>query len=99
MVGAVERVAAPGEWRTNVSLGGSRRAVEPADGAIRLALTAAAAIDADFVGVDLIPVDGGHLVLELNGAAEFDHAYDLPEGDVYLDAARALALAPSAVAA
>ena len=99
MVGAVERVAAPGEWRTNVSLGGSRRAVEPADEAIRLALAAAAAIDADLVGVDLIPIEGGHLVLELNGAAEFDHAYDLPGSDVYLDAARALALAPSTVAA
>jgi len=99
MVGAVERVAAPGEWRTNVSLGGSRRAVEPADQVIQLALAAAAAIDADLVGVDLSPVDGGHLVLELNGAAEFDHAYDLPGGDVYLDAARALALAPSTVAA
>ena len=62
-------------------------------------LAAAAAIDADLVGVDLIPIDGGHLVLELNGAAEFDHAYDLPGSDVYVDAARALALAPSAVAA
>ena len=99
VVGAAERTAAPGEWRTNVSLGGTKRPAEPSVEAVRLGLAAAAAIDADFVGVDLIPVDGGHLVLELNGAAEFDHDYDLPRRDVYLDLARALELAPSEVAA
>jgi heme O synthase-like polyprenyltransferase len=31
-------------------------------------------------------------VLELNGAVEFDDAYSLPGGDVYRDAAAALAL-------
>jgi ribosomal protein S6--L-glutamate ligase len=99
VVGAAERIAAPGEWRTNVSLGGSKRPAEPPAEAVALGVAAAAAIRADFVGVDLIPADGGHLVLELNGAAEFDRDYDLPGRNVYLDVARALELAPSEVAA
>jgi RimK family alpha-L-glutamate ligase len=99
LVGAVERVAAPGEWRTNFSLGGSRRPVDPPDEAVRLGLAAVAAIGADFVGVDLLPVNGGHVALELNGAVEFDDLYDLPGRDVYLDLAGALHLVPSAVVA
>lgn len=99
VVGAIERIAAPGEWRTNFSLGGSRRPVDPPDEAVRLAVAAVDAIGADFVGVDLLPTEEGHIVLEVNGAVEFDDTYDLPDGDVYLDAAQALDLTPSAVAA
>lgn len=99
VVGAVRRLAAPGEWRTNTSLGGTRERVEPPEEACRLGLAAAAAIGADLIGVDLLPVDGGHVVLELNGAVEFDEAYDLPGGDVYLDAAEALDLPHFRVAA
>ena len=99
LVGAVERVAAPGEWRTNFSLGGTRRTVDPPQEAVRLGLAAVAAIAADFVGVDLLPVSGGHVVLELNGAVEFDGVYDLPGRDVYADAASALHLVLTEVAA
>ena len=91
-VGAAVRVAAPGEWRTNVSLGGSRRAAVPTAEASSLAAAAAAAAGAHLVGVDLLPVDGGYVVLELNGAVEFDLDYSRPGRDVYLDAARALGL-------
>lgn len=99
VVGSAERVAAPGEWRTNVSLGGTRRQADASEEAVWLGLAAAAAIGADFIGIDLIPTDGGHLVLELNGAIEFDEVYSLPGGDVYVDAARALHIVPSEVAA
>lgn len=99
VVGAVRRIAAPQEWRTNVSLGGTREPVDPPQEACRLGLTAAAVIGADLAGVDLLLVDGGYVVLELNGAAEFDEVYDLPGGDVYLDAAEALELVPGRVAA
>ena len=51
VVGAIQRVAAPGEWRTNVALGGHRVAVsEPSADACELALLAAEARDADLVG-------------------------------------------------
>lgn len=99
VVGSAERVAAPGEWRTNVSLGGVRRQADAPEEAARLGLAAAAAIGADFIGIDLIPADGGLLVLELNGAVEFDEVYSLPGGDVYFDTARALHIVPSEVAA
>ena len=76
VVGAVERVAAPGEWRTNISLGGSRRAAEPPESACALARSAAAAFGADLVGVDLLPNrDGSYSVIELNGAVEFTDLY------------------------
>lgn len=92
IVGAVQRVAAPGEWRTNVALGAAREPVTPSPAASRLALAAANAIGAHFVGVDLLPHNGGHVVLEINGAVEFDKVYDLAGQDVYAELAKALAL-------
>jgi RimK family alpha-L-glutamate ligase len=99
VVGAVRRIASAGEWRTNVSLGGTREPAEPPREACRLGIAAAAAIGADLVGVDLFPVAGGYVVLELNGSVEFDEVYDLRGGDVYLDAAQALDLVPAKAAA
>jgi RimK family alpha-L-glutamate ligase len=68
VIGAIERTAPPGEWRTNVSRGGSVRAVDlPAEWA-DLALRATVAVGADYAGVDLLPSrDGRVYVLEVNG--------------------------------
>lgn len=98
VIASSERVAAPREWRTNVSLGGSLRPAEPNAAARSLATRAAAALGGDLVGVDLMPVDGGYVVLELNGAVDFDERYSLDGRDVYLEAARALGLAQAASA-
>ena len=64
VIGAISRVAAPGEWRTNVALGAERRQATPPPDACALALAAARATGAALVGVDLLPgrprpVDGG----------------------------------------
>ncbi len=76
VVGAIQRVAAAGEWRTNISLGGTRRPVEPSPEAGALARAAAAAFSADLVGVDLLPTaGGGYTVIELNGAVDFTESY------------------------
>jgi RimK family alpha-L-glutamate ligase len=99
VVGAACRTRAPGEWRTNVSLGGTSAPVEPSGEACRLGVAAVTAIGADIAGVDLLPVAGGYVVLELNGAIEFDEHYGLAGRDVYLDLAEALDLVPRAAAA
>jgi glutathione synthase/RimK-type ligase-like ATP-grasp enzyme len=90
MVGAEGgRVAARGEWRTNISVGGGHLAIVPGSDAIELAVAAAAATGGEFVGVDLTPTFGGHVVLEVNAAVEFDVNY-ASDGDVFAYAAAAL---------
>lgn len=91
VVGAVRRVAAPGEWRTNVALGAKREPVAPPDDACAVAVAAAATLDTDLAGVDLLPADlGTWIVLEVNGAVDFNSLYSLGE-DVYRAAHDALA--------
>jgi RimK family alpha-L-glutamate ligase len=83
LVGAVRRHAADGEWRTNVALGAEREATAPPQAAREIAVAAAAAVEGDLVGVDLMPTsDGGWVVIELNGAVEFNDEYSL-DGNVF----------------
>jgi RimK family alpha-L-glutamate ligase len=93
VIGAISRVAAPGEWRTNVALGARRRAVTPPPDACALALAAARATGAALVGIDLLPNGrGGWVVAEINGAVEFTNEYALrPGADPFVEAASLLA--------
>ncbi len=87
VVGSVFRIAAPGEWRTNVALGGVRRPVgQPPRDACTIAIAAAAATGAALVGVDLLPDGDSWTVLELNGAVELTREY-APWGDVFSEIA------------
>jgi RimK family alpha-L-glutamate ligase len=68
VLGAIERHAPEGDWRTNVARGASARAFELPPAWEQLALRAAAAVGADYAGVDLLPSrDGEIFVLEVNG--------------------------------
>jgi RimK family alpha-L-glutamate ligase len=68
VLGAIEREAPDGDWRSNVARGGRARAIDLPGAWADLALRAAAAVGADYAGVDLLPArDGTTYVLEVNG--------------------------------
>ena len=68
MLGAIERRAPEGEWRTNVAIGGSATPFDLPEVWAQLAVRAANAVGADYAGVDLLPSrDGRIFVLEVNG--------------------------------
>ncbi|HEX3454218.1 MAG TPA: RimK family alpha-L-glutamate ligase [Gaiellaceae bacterium] len=92
VVGAESRVAAPEEWRTNISLGGTYQSAVVSPRARSLAIAAARAVGGDLVGIDLLPSGTDYVVLEVNGSVDFHDNYSLPGTDVYAEIARALRL-------
>ena len=91
VVGATRRVAAPGEWRTNVYLGATKLPAELSPEASALAVAAVDALGGDLFGVDLLPLpDNRYVVIEVNAAVDFDSRYSLGSGDVHADVAFAL---------
>lgn len=77
VVGAAVRLAAPGEWRTNVALGGRSIATSPPADASELAIAAARQLGIDLAGVDLLRDDDSWVVLEVNGAVDMKARYSL----------------------
>jgi RimK family alpha-L-glutamate ligase len=66
VVGTIERRASG--WRTNLARGATAASVRPDDGDASLAVRAAAAVGAEYAGVDLLKgADGITYVLEVNG--------------------------------
>ena len=90
VVACARRIAAPGEWRTNVTLGGRVVKAELPAGATELIARAMSAIGIDLAGVDLLPTNDGWVVLELNGAVDFDTRYALHDVDPYAAILRGL---------
>lgn len=87
VVGAARRLAAEGEWRTNVSLGGVSIPIAPPRLARQLALQAASAVRGDLVGVDLLPTATAYVVAEVNGAVDFRPSYGLGLEGVFTEVA------------
>ena len=77
------------EWRTNVALGATPSAAVPPPDASELAVAATRALGIDFAGVDLLPLEEGWIVLEVNGAVDLRPMYSL-ETDVYAAALHSL---------
>lgn len=69
VVASVRRVAADGDFRANSSHGGTMVKYYPSEEERDLAVEAAAALQADFAGVDIIRGDDGPMVCEVNSNA------------------------------
>jgi ribosomal protein S6--L-glutamate ligase len=79
---AMRRVAAPGEWRTNVSLGGRPEAVEVSADELDIARRAAAVVGARIAGVDLLPGHAGPVVLEVNAVPAWRGLQSVVDADL-----------------
>jgi len=71
VVAAVYRVAAPGEWRTNVARGGSTEPCLLTKEVEDIALKAARAVGEGVLGVDMMESPSGLVVHEVNSTVEF----------------------------
>lgn len=68
VVASMYRYSPPGEWKTNISIGGKAEAVKLEKELEELAVKAAKAIGLDYAGVDIIETNEGPMVIEVNAA-------------------------------
>jgi ribosomal protein S6--L-glutamate ligase len=68
VVAAIQREAAPGEFRANIHMGGTASIVKPTSDEKRIAIKAAKAMDLRIAGVDIIRSAKGPLLLEVNSS-------------------------------
>jgi ribosomal protein S6--L-glutamate ligase len=68
VVAAIQREAAPGEFRANIHMGGTASIIKPTADEKRIAIKAAKAMDLKVAGVDIIRSSKGPLLLEVNSS-------------------------------
>jgi len=90
---AMRRVAAAGEWRTNVSLGGVPEAVGASADEVGIARRAAATVGARIAGVDILPGPDGPVVLEVNAVPAWKGLQSVVDADLTEAVAREVARA------
>jgi glutathione synthase/RimK-type ligase-like ATP-grasp enzyme len=71
------RVARPGEWRANVSLGATVSRPDLPEAVAELAVAAHVAIDLDYSGVDVLVHEEVAMVIELSASPAWEGAYSL----------------------
>ena len=79
VIGAVKRTPAEGLHKSNVTLGGSVQTLNVDDKLKNLSIKACLAVGAKIAGVDLIEVDGGYTILEVNSSPSF-HGFNEATG-------------------
>ncbi len=82
VVAAVRRKAAEGDFRANASNGGTMSVYEPTGEEKEMAVDAASAVQASFLGVDILQTDDGPVVCELNSNAHIRNLTDCTKIDV-----------------
>lgn len=68
VVGAMQRVARPGEFRSNIHRGGLGYEIQPTRAELRVAAAATRALGLEVAGVDLLVSASGPLVIEVNAS-------------------------------
>jgi ribosomal protein S6--L-glutamate ligase len=68
VVAAIQREAAPGEFRANIHMGGTASVIKPTSDEKKIAVKAAKAMDLKVAGVDIIRSSKGPLLLEVNSS-------------------------------
>jgi ribosomal protein S6--L-glutamate ligase len=68
VVAAIQREAAPGEFRANIHMGGTASVIKPTSDEKKIAIKAAKAMDLKVAGVDIIRSSKGPLLLEVNSS-------------------------------
>lgn len=82
VVGATYRIAPPGRWKTNVSLGGLPKYCQVTDAMADVSLRAARAVGLDIAGIDLMEGPTGLTVLEVNSWPNFERFDKVSRCDV-----------------
>ena len=68
VVAAIQREAAPGEFRANIHMGGTASVIKPTSDEKKIAIKASKAMDLKVAGVDIIRSSKGPLLLEVNSS-------------------------------
>jgi ribosomal protein S6--L-glutamate ligase len=82
VIGAMERVAAEGDFRANLHRGGQARAIRASDEITDLAVRAAAAVGLGIAGVDMLRMGNDLVVLEVNPSPGFEGFEEATRRDV-----------------
>ncbi|GAG42166.1 unnamed protein product [marine sediment metagenome] len=77
-----ERRAPSDDFRSNLHRGGRGVPHKPTEEESRLATAAAAALELEFAGVDLLPTDEGSRVLEVNSVPGFRGVEEVTGADI-----------------
>ena len=72
VIASMQRTAVPGDFRSNIHLGGDAKTYEPNSLEQRLAVEAVYTLGLDVAGVDIIYGQGGPMVLEVNACPGFE---------------------------
>jgi ribosomal protein S6--L-glutamate ligase len=90
LLAVTERVAADGEWQTNVAQGARQHRIELTGVESALVAAAVAAIGLPHAGVDLLRTDDGPRVLEVNACPDFTSMQPYYEEDLAVEVLRRL---------